>query len=164
MKHARIIDGVALDVTSGDPAELFHPDLAVEFEPVPDEVETGWLLDDGEWSAPEAEPVEEVYVPLQLALIDFLRLFTTSELAAFNALRKACRALDTADYQAAAGGDLGKQALVGFEVFLTFYDALRNGLIELNQPQTVQGLQLLVPLGVLTAPRLAQVLANEPPE
>lgn len=164
MKFARIVAGVAVDVTAADPAQLFHPAVAAEFVPVPDQVETGWMLDGEDWTAPEAVEEPEVYQPVQLAVIDFLRLFTTAELAGFNALRKACAALTEADYQAAAGGDQAKAALVGFEVFLAFYDALRAGLIELNHPDTVQGLSLLVPLGVLTAPRLAQVLAGEAPE
>ena len=54
-------------------------------------------------------------------------------------------------------------ALVGFEVGLTHYDALRAGLIELDHPETIQWLSLLVPLGVLTEERLAQVLAGQAP-
>lgn len=164
MKFARIIDGVAADVVDADPTELFHPLIAAEFVQVPDEVVTGSALVDGVWIAPPAaEEPEPVRVPVQMAVIDFLRLFNTDELAGFNALRKASQALTPADYQAAAEGDQAKAALVGFEVFLTFYDALRAGLIELNHPETIQGLSLLVPLGVLTPARLAQVLAGERP-
>lgn len=161
MKFARIVDGVAADVVDADPADLFHPLIAAEFVQVPDEVVAGSALVDGVWIAPPAaEEPEPARVPVQMAVIDFLRLFTTDELAGFNALRKTCQALQPADYAAAAAGDQVKAALVGFEVFLTFYDALRAGLIELNHSETVQGLSLLVPLGVLTAPRLAQVLAG----
>lgn len=164
MKYARLIDGLVADVISADPTELFHPLIAAEFVEAPDDVAPGWTLDGDVWTAPAvaADPVI-LTAPIQMAVIDFLRLFTPSELAGFNALRKACQALTPADYQAAAEGDQAKAALVGFEVFLTFYDALRAGLIELNHPETVQGLGLLVPLGVLSAARLAQVLAGEPP-
>lgn len=100
--------------------------------------------------APPAAPA-----PLQMAIIDFLRLFTNAELAGFNALRKTVAALAPADYS-----DPDKAALVGFEVGLTHYDALRAGLIELDHPETIQWLSLLVPLGVLTQERLGQVLAG----
>lgn len=164
MKFARIIENVAVDVVDADPADLFHPLIAAEFVQVPDEVVPGSILVDGAWTAPPAiEEPAPVRVPVQMAVIDFLRLFTTDELAGFNALRKACQALAPADYLAAAEGDQQKAALVGFEVFLTFYDALRAGLIELNHPETIQGLSLLVPLDVLTPARLAQVLAGERP-
>ena len=164
MKFARIIDGVAADVVDADPADLFHPVIAAEFVEVPDQVVVGSTLTDGVWSAPPvAQAPEPVRAPVQMAVIDFLRLFTTEELAGFNALRKACQALAPADYREATEGDQGKAALVGFEVFLTFYDALRAGLIELNHPETIQGLSLLVPLGVLTPERLAEVLAGERP-
>lgn len=164
MKHARIVAGVAVDVVDADPADLFHPLIAAEFVQVPDEVVPGSALVNGVWIAPpEVEEPAPVRVPVQMAVIDFLRLFTTDELAGFNALRKACAALGPADYQAAAEGDQAKQALVGYEVFLTYYDALRAGLIELNHPETIQGLSLLVPLGVLSAARLAQVLAGDRP-
>ena len=103
-----------------------------------------------------AEP--GVQPSFQMALIDFLRLFTPAELASFNALRKVVAALAPEDY-----GDPTKAALVGFEVGLTHYDALRAGLIELDHPQTVQWLGLLVPLGVLTEERLAQVLTGQAP-
>jgi hypothetical protein len=36
---ARIINNVAVDVST-NPQEQFHPDIAAEFEPVPDDVQT----------------------------------------------------------------------------------------------------------------------------
>lgn len=157
MKFARIIENVAVDVTDADPAGRFHPSLAAEFTAVPIEVVEGSRLDDGAWTAPApVEPSPEPAQPIQMAIIDFLRLFTPAELAGFNALRKTVAALAPADY-----GDPDKAALVGFEVGLTHYDALRAGLIELDHPETIQWLSLLVPLGVLTQERLAQVLTGQ---
>ncbi|MDP3638686.1 MAG: hypothetical protein Q8R51_14995, partial [Azonexus sp.] len=54
-KQARIVDDVAVDVVTGNPTEMFHPDIAAQFEPVPDNVETGWRHDPqtGVWSALE---------------------------------------------------------------------------------------------------------------
>lgn len=157
MKFARIIERVAIDVIEGVPAELFHPDVAADFVEVPADVVAGSRLVDGEWIEPEAaQPAPEP--AKQMAIIDFLRLFRAEELVGFNRLQKDVAALAAADY-----ADPDKAALVGFEVFLTHYQALRAGLIELNHAETIQGLSLLVPLGVLTAERLQQVLAGDPP-
>lgn len=157
---ARIVDDVAVDVLADDPVGRMHPTLAAAFEAVPGGVVQGARRVAGEWVAPDPDPETSApAAPVQLALIDFLRLFAPAELAAFNALRKVVAALDPADY-----GDPAKAALVGFEVGLTHYDALRAGLIELDHPQTVQWLSLLVPLGVLTSERLAQVLVGEAPQ
>lgn len=161
MKFARILDGVAVDVLDGDPAERFHPVVAAEFVEVPAEVVEGSRLVNGAWLAPD--PVEPAPVPAdlgQMAIIDLLRLFEREELDDFNALEAQCDSLTPADYEAARQGDQAKMALVGFKRFLTFFHALRAGLIELRHPETVQGLSLLVPLGVLTEARLGQVLAG----
>lgn len=163
MKFARIIDRVAVDVVEGLPADLFHPVIAVDFVEVPAAVVVGSLLIDGDWIAPdEPPPVPEPMI--QMAIIDFLRLFEGPELDGFNALEAQCNALTQADYDAAREGDQAKMALVGFKRFLTFYNALRAGLIELNHAETIQGLSILVPLGVLTPARLARVLSGRPPE
>lgn len=160
MNYARIVNDVAVDVTATDPATLFHATVAAEFEVVPDEVGLGSRRVAGVWIAADPDPVPPAQPqPIQMAIIDFLRLFTQPELAGFNALRKTVAALDPADY-----GDPTKATLVGFEVGLTHYDALRAGLIELDHPETVQWLSLLVPLGVLTEARLDKVLAGQAPE
>lgn len=157
MKFARIIERVAVDVIEGVPAELFHPDVAADFVEVPADVVVGSRLVDGEWTEPDvAPPAPEP--ARQMAIIDFLRLFRAEELVGFNRLQKDVAALAAADY-----ADPDKAALVGFEVFLTHYQALRAGLIELNHAETIQGLSLLVPLGVLTEQRLQAVLAGDPP-
>ncbi|WP_313044887.1 hypothetical protein [Brevundimonas sp.] len=159
MKFARILNNVAVDVIDHDPVDAFHPDLAAEFAPVPTEVVAGSRLVDGAWIAPEPETAPPAPAqPIQMAIIDFLRLFTQAEMAGFNALRKTVAALLPADYD-----DPSKVALVGFEVGLTHYEALRAGLIELDHPETIQWLSLLVPLGVLTEARLAEVLAGQAP-
>lgn len=159
MKFARILNNVAVDVIDHDPAEAFHPDLAAEFAPVPAEVVAGSRLVDDAWIAPDPVTTPPAPAqPIQMAIIDFLRLFTQAEMAGFNALRKTVAALLPADYN-----DPSKVALIGFEVGLTHYEALRAGLIELDHPETIQWLSLLVPLGVLTEARLDEVLAGQAP-
>lgn len=146
-----------MDVIAVVPDDRFHPAVAAEFVQVPGDVVEGSRLIEGAWTAPApVEPSLEPPEPIQMAIIDFLRLFSPAEMAGFNALRKTVAALAPEDY-----GDPTKAALVGFEVGLTHYDALRAGLIELDHPETIQWLSLLVPLGVLTEARLAQVLGGQ---
>jgi len=68
-KHAKIMDDVALQVINADPATALHPALAAEFEPVPDEVEGGWIRDgNGDWSAPASTPVRVLPAPVVTAM------------------------------------------------------------------------------------------------
>lgn len=47
--YARVIDGIAIDVST-NPAEEFHPDIAGEFIKVPAAVERGWVLVKTKWT------------------------------------------------------------------------------------------------------------------
>ena len=69
---ARITDGVAVEVwTDGGlgiaPADVFVPELAAQFESVPDEIKAGWSLIDGIWVAPP-EPVHTPFVPQEVSM------------------------------------------------------------------------------------------------
>lgn len=91
---AKIIDNVAIDV-SANPTESFHPDVAAEFVNVPDIVEYGWRLINGEWVAPEVVIVPEVAIePKEVAPITFKLLFTSAERVAAKALRASDPAID----------------------------------------------------------------------
>lgn len=48
---ARVIDGIAIDV-SADPSAEFHPSIAEEFVKAPATVTRGWVLKGTKWSAP----------------------------------------------------------------------------------------------------------------
>ena len=82
-KQARIVDDVAVDVVTGDPAEMFHPDIAAQFDSVSDNVETGWRRDPqtGLWSAPEAaqEQPELATAYPKVGPIAFKLLFSAPE-------------------------------------------------------------------------------------
>jgi len=84
---ARIVDGVAIDVID-DPESHFHPDIAAEFEEVPDTVQHGWRLVDDEWEPPEVieTPVAQIE-PKEVDPITFKLLFTSAERIAAKALR-----------------------------------------------------------------------------
>jgi len=82
MKHARIINNVAIDVVDGNPSDFFHPSIVSQFVTVPDEVESGWLLDTEteEWSAPESvAPAQVTETPQKIDVISFKLLFTSPE-------------------------------------------------------------------------------------
>lgn len=86
MNYARVIGGVAIDV-SDDPESHFHPDIAAEFEEVPDTVKCGWRLVVDEWEAPEVVAPVVAIEPKEVDPITFKLLFTSAERIAAKALR-----------------------------------------------------------------------------
>lgn len=145
-KHARIIEDVAVDVITTDPAETFHPDIAAEFVDVPDEVEVGWRLEDGEWQAPGSSEPEEPVAPepkrvLQVSPPTFLLLFTSQERIAIRAARK---------------GDNAMVAAVLDDWFSIIEDP-RLQYVDLALPATQAGIDFLVPVGLLSAERAAEI-------
>lgn len=95
MNYARIVDGIAVDVST-DPGQHFHQALACDFIEVPDEVRPGWRLAGDEWQAPqdlEPEPLQEVTYPA-VGPIHFKMLFTVQERLAAKALRATDAMLD----------------------------------------------------------------------
>lgn len=85
---ARIIDNVAVDVST-DPENSFHPDIAAEFVPVPDNVAPGWVKGtDGKWSAPVTPaPQPEAPVYPKVGPIHFQMLFTPEEAITADGLK-----------------------------------------------------------------------------
>lgn len=84
---ARVINNIAVDVST-DPNNQFHPDIAREFEPVPDEVKPGWVRTDGKWEAPGPTPQPEpgpVYP--KVSPVEFKMLFTSQERIAIKNAR-----------------------------------------------------------------------------
>lgn len=87
-KQARIVNSVAVDVVTGDPAEFFHPDIAKDFVPVPDQVESGWSVTAGKWSAPTpVEPTTPAPVYPKVSPVEFKMLFTSMERVAIRTAR-----------------------------------------------------------------------------
>ena len=91
---ARVINNIAVDVSTA-PTNQFHPDIAREFEQVPDEVQAGWIRTEGEWSAPvptpqpDPEPTYPKVTPVQFKL-----LFTSPERVAIKAARATAPVVD----------------------------------------------------------------------
>lgn len=84
-KFARMVDGMAIDIITGDPAEMFHSDIAKDFVEVPSEVVHGSSLVKGKWQLPSIEKVEVLPPPLPVSPIQFKLLFTMGELMAIKA-------------------------------------------------------------------------------
>lgn len=84
MKKAWIENNTVRDVANGNPAELFHPDIAINYDTdVPDDIVQGATLVDGVWVNPA--PVEPVTpAPTtppapKVSPIEFKLLFTSGE-------------------------------------------------------------------------------------
>lgn len=153
MKHARIVNGTAVDVRTESPEGFFHPDIAAQFVEVPDEVENGWTLNDGVWSAPPApEPVPEpMPMPMpteapKVSPVEFKLLFTAQERVAI------------------------KQS--GDPIIQDFFELVENqrivnaadpnrGLIDLGLQSTKDAIGYLQSNQFLTADRAAEILAGK---
>ena len=97
---ARIIDNVAVDISTNPTAE-YHPIVAKQFESVPENVRSGWILSDGNWSAPPEPDMNDVELPTSpeqaypiLNPVEFKLLFTSTERLKLNELRKTDPVLD----------------------------------------------------------------------
>ena len=94
MKYARIVADTAVDVQTESPEGFFTPDVVAEFVKVPDQVENGWLLENGIWSAPPPAPAPQLQpqlpgVPiLPIGPIAFQMLFKVDELVAIDAVKE----------------------------------------------------------------------------
>ena len=139
--YARVINDVAVDVSSA-PAEQFHPDIAGQFEPVPDEVQVGWVRNEGgEWEAPAPTPEPEP-TPSEapkVSPVEFKLLFTAAERVAI----KAARATDT--------------------VIDDFYDIVEDPRlthVDLGLKSTRDAIGYLVAQNLITAERTAEILTG----
>lgn len=94
MKHARIVNNTAVDVRTESPEGFFTPEIVAQFVEVPDEVENGWVLENGAWTAPPPapEPQPQPQPPAQLipliGPIAFQMLFKVDELVAIDAAKE----------------------------------------------------------------------------
>jgi hypothetical protein len=150
-RYAIVSNGTVENVSEWDGVTPWEPPSGTTAVPCPDDVVIGYTYDGSEWTPPSA-PAAEVR---RVIKADFLRLFTASERVAFNLQRKLVEALQPADYT-----DPNKAGLVGLEVFLLTYDAI--DVIELTHPETIEGMGVLVALGVVTQARADDVLAGNP--
>lgn len=142
MKKARVINNVAVDVST-NPQEQFHPDIAAEFEPVPDDVQAGWARNEaGEWEAPAPTP-EPTPAPTEspkVSPVEFKLLFTPQERVAIKAARATDPAIDD------------------------FYDIVEDPRlthVNLGLQSTQDALGYLETKGLITDARRVQILAGK---
>lgn len=144
MKYARITNNQAVDVRTESPDGFFTPDIADQFELVPDEVENGWFLDNGNWSAPVIpEPgsaPDPVGTYAKVSPIEFKLLFTSPERVAIKTAR---------------ADDL---------VLADFYDIVEDPRlthVDLGLNSTQQALQYMASKGLIAPDRVDQILTNQ---
>ena len=139
---ARIINNVAVDVST-NPQEQFHPDIAAEFEPVPDDVQAGWARNEaGEWEAPAPTP-EPTPAPTEspkVSPVEFKLLFTPQERVAIKAER---------------GNDLM------IDDFFEIIEDPRLTHVDLGLQSTQDALGYLETKGLITDARRVQILAGK---
>ena len=146
--YARMVDGFVVDV-SGNPAEEFHPDIAAEFVAVPEGVSRGWQLIEDEWTPPPEPAEPELPAPTYRTLVspvEFKMLFSPAERLAIRQAR---------EY---AGEDEALKTLsLLVDDWWSIVDDPRLTGVDLSLPQTQAGLDMLVPAGILTAGRRAEI-------
>lgn len=142
MKYARIINNqAAIDVRTESPEGFFTPDIAAQFEQVPDTVEDGWIRNGETWDAPTIlEPEIQVHVdviPPAVSPVEFKLLFTSLERVAIKAARSTDPVLED------------------------FYDIVedpRLTAVNLALQSTQQALYYMQSKGLLTEERVAEIL------
>lgn len=136
---ARVINNTAVDV-SNDPTNQFHPDIASEFEQVPDDVKPGWIRKDDQWSAPAPAPQPEP-VPIypKVTPVEFKMLFTSAERIAIKEARATDPVID--DY---------------FDIV----EDPRLQVVDLGLHSMQEGVHYLQSTGILTEDRVSQILAG----
>lgn len=87
--------GVLIDLVEIDPAILFHPTIAADFEVVPDNVEMSYIKDsEGNFKAPAADPAPTVVTESNLSEGDFLAKLTRAERQGISSARSSNADLD----------------------------------------------------------------------
>lgn len=154
MPYAWIENGAVRDIAPGNPAELYHPDVAALYDTVvPEGTERGATLVAGVWTNPLPPPPPAPSPPPEptfrktLTAPEFKLLFTSSERIAIRMAR------------AYSGADANAQMVK--DILDDFYEILddpRLQEVNLNLPQTQEGVMGLVAFGILTETRATIIL------
>jgi hypothetical protein len=152
--YARIINTVAVDVTTADPATAYHPTIAAEFVTGPDDVRAGWRHDPDTdtWTAPppapdpdpaphpDPAPAPTTYTPPEF----MASMFTAPERIAIRAARATDAVVDD---------------------FLRLVEDPRLTSVDRTDAGTIQAIQYLTTTDppLLTAARAAEILAGTRP-
>lgn len=141
MPMAWIKDDTVRDVAPGDPAELYHPDMAALFATeVPDGIVPGAVLVNGVWTnpTPPSEPSEPPAATYpKVSPVEFKLLFTSAERIAIKASTDAV-VLD----------------------FMEIVNDPRLTTVDLGLASTQQGVAYLASVGLIGEARVAEILAG----
>jgi hypothetical protein len=148
MRYAVIENGVVVNVIEWDGETEWTPGDDYDVIDCPASVGPGWTYDGQTFTAP-VSPAQ----PVRVTKADFQRLLTPAERYAINALRKLIATLPPAEYS-----DPANILLVAAEDVMFAFEQPAE-FIELNHPDTYQGLMLLSYLGVMTPERAAEIVA-----
>ncbi len=142
MKKAWIENNIVREICKGNPSELFHPDIAKNFDTEVDEdVLAGAELVNDVWINPTInEPIAPTVEYAKISPIEFKMLFTMSERLATNPLKQSDEIIK--DW---------------FEIL----DDPRLTFVDLGLKSTQDALSYLVTLEILTEDRKLQILRNE---
>ena len=157
-----IVESIVTEVTSWDGSPFSNPPGRVVIM-VSDThaVKVGWL-----WASATNTlyPTVPTVGLRRVEKIDFMRLFTLQERVRYNALRKITQQLTSSDYMSQ---EPMKQLFVALDIVFDSFDLA--AMIELDHPETQQGMNLLAMAGVFgTEPsqqmsRLSQIMAGQLP-
>lgn len=86
----------------------------------------------------------------KMAKIDFMRLFTVTEMVRYKMLRMQVAALTPADYVAAMSGNAQKMMLVQADVMFDRFDLASE--LEMEHAETIQGVQMMGQAGIFGNP------------
>ena len=142
MKFAWIENDRIRDISTGNPAERYHPDVAVHYSTgVPDEAENGDWWVEGRLVKPEPPvPVEfpsPVHTFPKVSPVEFKLLFTAQERVGIKASRGSDPVIDD---------------------FMGIIEDPRLTVVDLGLGSTQDGLAYIVSKGLLTEERKAEVL------
>lgn len=157
-----IQEGIVTEVSSWDGSPFTNPPgrtviIVSDTHPV----QVGWL-----WASVTNTlfPTVPTVGARRVEKIDFMRLFTLEERVRYNAIRKITEQLTSEDYMSQ---EPMKQLFVALDIVFGSFDLA--ALIELDHPETQQGMGLLAAAGIFgndpnhQTSRLSQVLAGQLP-
>jgi hypothetical protein len=145
-RHAWIEGGRVRDYTDRPPTEVFHPDVAAHYDNViPGDVERGWSLVDGTWTAPPPPPD-----PAPSPEPEAAPPWTTKTPAEFVGLF-------TFDEEAAIAASTDARVQVFYR--RTYMPTLQ----QVERAKVIPGIGYLVSVELLTQARADAILAGEEP-
>ena len=152
MKYARVVGSVTAEVwTDGGlditPADVFVPEIAVQFTPCPDEVRAGWAHVGGQWTAPDApEPPAQSHGTI-ITPLAFRRRFTKEERAAIE-----WAAVDRSD-------QTNEQRMQAAALRSSLEDQRQATYIDLHDDGVIEGVLGMELLGLLAVGRADEILS-----